>query len=60
MLKAIVLSKDIKEAICKIRAFFEMEKNAGKIMIMIDKPRERMSAALGVSLQSVDRVTDYM
>ena len=41
MPKATVLSKDTKEAICKVRTFFEMEKNAGKIMITIDKPRER-------------------
>ena len=56
MLKATVLSKDTKEAICKVRTFFEIEKNAGKIMITIDKPRERTAAALGVSLRLVDRV----
>ena len=33
-----------------------MEKNAGKIMIMIDKPRERTASALGVSLRTVDKV----
>ena len=34
----------LKEAICKVRTFFEMEKNAGKIIITIDKPRERTTA----------------
>ena len=33
-----------------------MEKNAGKIMITIDKPLESTVTALGVSLQTVDRV----
>ena len=49
MPKATVLSKDKKDEICKVRTFFEMEKNAGKIMIPIDKP-------LVVSLRTVDRV----
>ena len=53
MAKATVLSKDM---ICKVRTFFEMEKKAGKIMIPIDKHRERTAAALGVSLRMVDRV----
>ena len=56
MPKAKVLSKDIKEAICKVRTFFELEENAGKNMITIDKPRERTVATLGVSLRNVDRV----
>ena len=56
MPKVTVLSKEITEAICKVRTFFEMEKNAGKIMITIDKPRERTVATLGVSLRTVDRV----
>ena len=56
MPKATVLSKEIKEAICKVRTFFEMEKNADKIIIMIDKPRERTAAAIGVSLRTADRV----
>ena len=55
MPKATVLSKGIKEAICKVRTFFEMEKKAGKIMITIDKPGERTVANLGVSLRAVDR-----
>ena len=50
------MPKDIKEAIWKVRTFFEMEKNAGKIMIPIDKSREITAAALGVSLRTVDRV----
>ena len=54
--KATVLSKDIKESICKVRTFFEMEKHAGKIMITTDMPLERTAAALGVSLRTVDRV----
>ena len=33
-----------------------MEKNAGKIMITIDKPLDRTLTALGVSLRTVDRV----
>ena len=33
-----------------------MDKNAGKIMMTIDKPRESTVAALGVSLRTVDRV----
>ena len=33
-----------------------MEKNSDKIMMTIDKPRERTAAALGVSLRTVDRV----
>ena len=33
-----------------------MEKNAGKIMITIDKPLDKTVTALGVSLQTVDRV----
>ena len=56
MPKVTVLPKDIKEAIYKVRTFFEMEKNAGKIMMTIDKPRESTTAALGVSLRTVDRV----
>ena len=28
----------LKEAICKVRTFLKMDKNAGKIMIKIDKP----------------------
>ena len=51
-----MLSKDIKESICKVRTFFEMEKHAGKIMITTDMPLERTAAALGVSLRTVDRV----
>ena len=51
-----VLSKDIKEAICKVRTFFQMEKNAGKIMMTIDKPRVRTADTLGVSLRTMDRV----
>ena len=56
MPKATVLSKDFKEAICKVREFFEKEKNVGKMIIKIDKPRERTVAALGVSLRTIDRV----
>ena len=56
MPKATVLSKDIKEAICKVRTFFEMEKNTSKIIIMIDKPRERTATGLSVGLRTVDRV----
>ena len=56
MPNATVLSKDIKEAIYKVRTFFQMEKNAGKIMITIDKPRERTLAALDVSLRTMNRV----
>ena len=41
---------------CKVRSFFEMEKNAGKIMITIDKPLERNVTGLGVSLRPVDGV----
>ena len=47
------------KGICKVRTFFEMEKNAGKIMKTIDKPRERTAAALGVSLRTVDGITSY-
>ena len=50
MPKSTALPKDIKEVIlCKVRTFFEMEKNVGKILMTIDKPRERTAAALGVS-----------
>ena len=60
MPKATVFSKDIKEAICKRRTFFEMEKNAGKSMITIDKPRERTVATLGVSLVWIEcGITSY-
>ena len=51
-----VLPKDIKVAKCKVRTFFQMEKNAGKIMMTIDEPQLRLAAALGVSLRTVDRV----
>ena len=56
MPKVTVLSKDIKEAICKVRTFFEREKNAGKIMIMIDKLRDRTATDLRVSLRTVEGV----
>ena len=56
MPKATVLSKDIQKAICEVRTFFEREKNACKIMIMIDKPPDRTATGLGVSLRTVDRV----
>ena len=46
----------MKEVIFKVRTFFEMEKNAGKIRMTIDKPRESTAAALGVSLRTVNRV----
>ena len=38
---------------------FKLLKNAGKIMIPIDKPRERTVATLGVSLRTVDRVWNH-
>ena len=56
MPKATVLSKDIKEAICKLRTFFEREKNAGKTISMVDKLHDRTATGLGVSLRTVDRV----
>ena len=56
MPKVTVLPKDIKEAICKVRTIFEMQKNAGKIVMTIDNPRERTAAALGVSLRTAFRV----
>ena len=56
MQKATVLSKHMKEAIYKVRKYFEIEKNAAKTIMLIKKPRGRMAAALGVSFQTVDSV----
>ena len=55
MPKTTVLSKEMK-AIYKVRKYFEIEKNAGKSVLSLKKPRERTAAALGVRLRIVDRV----
>ena len=52
-------SKDIRHHHAECNSAVErhkMEKNADKIMLMIDKPRERTADAIGVSLRKVDRV----